>query len=67
MRRRTLTIDFSAANDRILTILGLLESSYIEESESSISFIVTTLVKILFKIEIFYHFIKNLISNFDQF
>src|SRR3989337_337573 len=32
-RRRSLTINFSAANDRILVILGLLESSHQGESE----------------------------------
>src|SRR6266498_5223803 len=38
VRRRSLTIDFSAASDRIFMILGLLESSHRGESDSGVSF-----------------------------
>ena len=45
VRRRSLTIDFSAASDRISAILGSLESSHRGESESGVGFVVSAFVK----------------------
>ncbi len=50
MRRRSSTIDFSAASDRIFAILGLLESSHQGESKSDVSFVIFALVKKFFEL-----------------
>ncbi len=51
---RSSTINFSAANDRIFAILGLLESFHQGESESDVSFVIFSLVKKIFKSLKFY-------------
>src|SRR6266498_5788786 len=50
MRRRSSTIDFSAASDRIFAILGLLESSHQGESKYDVSFVISALVKKFFEL-----------------
>ena len=53
VRRRSLTIDYSAASDRIFTNFSLLESSYRGESESDVNFVVSALVKKIFNTQNF--------------
>ena len=55
VRRRTSTINFSAASDRISTFLYSLESSHTGESESGVSFAVSALVKKFFNAQNFYN------------
>ncbi len=46
-------IDFFAVSDWIFMILGLLESSYREESDSGVNFVVSTLFKKFFNAQNF--------------